>query len=134
MAAAIFPAYGRTSLYYTALLPLLIIPFFKVGASIDFCMRASVPSLFVLSVLASFAVSKYIKKKNFAALAAIILVLLVGSVTPAHEIARTYLATRAQYEKNGAVVNSEKSEQSIFEGKNFTGDAEEGLFFNVFAK
>lgn len=134
IAAALFPAYGQTSLYYVAVLSLLIIPFFKVGASIDFCMRASVPALFVLSVLAGFAVSKYIRERRIIPLAAIILVLLIGSVTPAHEIARTFLATRNQYAVNGKVINREQSESTIFEGKNFTGNTQDSVFFEIFAK
>ena len=37
-------------LYYTLWLTFIVFPYFHVGTSVDFCMRATIPSLFVLMI------------------------------------------------------------------------------------
>ncbi|MEI8198913.1 MAG: hypothetical protein WCG21_02540 [Eubacteriales bacterium] len=41
----------RKPLYWISLISLLLIPFFKVGSSQDFCMRVSIPALFMVQIL-----------------------------------------------------------------------------------
>ena len=130
----LFPAYGKTSLYYVISLSLILIPFFKVGKSIDFCMRVSIPALCVLSLMTIFALSKYFKEKKIVHFIIIIAVLVCGAVTPIHEISRTALTSYDRYTKKGEIVNAEKKESSLFGGGNFTGKTEDSLFFEVFAK
>ena len=130
----LFPAYGKTSLYYVISLSLILIPFFKVGKSIDFCMRVSIPALCVLSLMTIFALSKYVKEKRIISFIIIIAVLVCGAITPMHEISRTVLTSYDRYTKKGEIVNAEKKESSVFGGGNFTGKTEDSLFFEIFAK
>ncbi len=41
----------RSWLFYTCAVSLFIIPFFKVGQGCDFCMRVSIPAIFILMTL-----------------------------------------------------------------------------------
>lgn len=77
----IYRMYKKDLLYYTVAISLLIIPIFRIGAGCDFCMRASIPALFILMIL----VIKYIFetgakfKKTYLIL---VLVLIIGAFNP----------------------------------------------------
>lgn len=88
---------------------LAVIPFIRVGTSIDFCMRASIPSLFLLMLLLSdYLVPELLtlrKEKNkskdyqnrLVKLFAVLLVVAIGAVTPAVEYtssARKFIQTK----------------------------------------
>lgn len=67
---------------------LLVLPFVKIGTSVDFMMRASIPALAILSVYVVEALKT--KDQRFVRYA-LIAGLLVGSVTPLLEIGRAFL-------------------------------------------
>lgn len=77
----IYRKYKKDLLYYTIGISLLIIPIFRIGSGCDFCMRASIPPLFILMIM----VLKYIFdmgtefKKSYAIL---IVVLTIGASNP----------------------------------------------------
>lgn len=86
----------KNSLYYAVWISLLLIPHFKVGMSNDFCMRASIPSVFLTMAFCESMLLKNIetiqdknveiKKKIRVYL--LIVALLIGAVTPCVEIGR----------------------------------------------
>jgi len=47
----LFFNHHRSPLYWICLASILIIPLFKVGSSQDFCMRVSIPALFMIQIL-----------------------------------------------------------------------------------
>jgi len=77
----IYRKYKRDLLYYVIGISLIIIPIFRIGSGRDFCMRASIPTLFILMIM----VLKYIFdigakfKKSYAML---ILVLTIAASNP----------------------------------------------------
>lgn len=47
----LFMDHPKKPLFWICLISLLVIPFFKIGTSQDFCMRVSIPALFVLQIM-----------------------------------------------------------------------------------
>lgn len=80
--------------FYTVAASLVILPYFHVGFSEDFCMRASIPGVFILMVYcAEYMISelpKFLKNPLYkkAICACLICALLVGAVTPLTEMYR----------------------------------------------
>ncbi len=133
-AFCVYPLYGQTSVFYVTVFSLLIIPFFRVGKSIDFCMRVSIPALCLLCLLCIFSLKEYISQKRVIPTVILIVVLALGAVTPAHEIARTCVASYTAYTRDGAIKNKSKSESSVMEGGNFTGKTSGSVFYEILAK
>lgn len=93
------------------LVTLLIIPFIKVGTSIDFCMRASIPSLFLLMILLiEYLVPELTRKKpvnedknskeylkRAKRLLTVMLIFIIGCGTPFVE----YLSSTIKYINTG---------------------------------
>lgn len=134
LAATVFAAYRHSSLYFITVSCLLIVPFFIIGTSIDFCMRASIPLLFILCLFAIQSVEKYASEKKHACLAVLIAVLLIGSITPMREVIRTVEATKYEIEAKGEVINDSISVSRVFSLRNFIGKTENNIFFEIFAK
>lgn len=134
ISAVVFPLYKKSSLFYITSYCLLIIPFFKVGRSIDFCMRASIPLLVVLSLFLIAAFHTYLSEKRYPMFFVTVVVIALGAVTPIHEITRTAEASIVQIQKNYVVENPSISYEKLFKGKNFTGKTEGNPFFEIFAK
>ena len=125
--------YKSSSLYFIVLCSMLLVPFFTVGKSIDFCMRASIPLIVLLCLFVTTSLASYIKNQKKVLAMLLCLVLLIGAVTPFMEIMRTIEATEYNLEKYGAVWNDIKTERQVFGGKNFSGKIEGNIFFEVFA-
>ena len=130
----LIPAHGKSSLFFVTLSCLLIVPFFTVGKSIDFCMRASIPLLVVLCLFTISAVKKYFDEDKQILATLLCAALMLGAITPITEIARTVEATAYEISTKGSVVNDSKTIHQVFGGKNFTGRTENNVFFEIFAK
>lgn len=102
----------KNPLYWISLISLLIIPFFKVGTSQDFCMRVSIPALFMVQILIQQTLlgkqeQKQEQKSDRHKLSAgerkfmqivFIIMLVIGSVVPLQEISRSVVFTLPAYE------------------------------------
>ncbi len=130
----IAPVYKKSSLFFITVSCLLIIPFFKVGTSIDFCMRASIPLLVILCLFSIKALEKYFAENKQILAALLCVVLMLGAVTPVKEIARTVEATVYEIRTKGSVQNDRITEHTVFGARNFVGRTKDNLFFEVFAK
>ena len=86
----IFKARYKANLnWYLAGALLIVIPLIKVGNSIDFCMRASIPTLYMLLLWSAETLSapKTVVK------AGLILLICIGAITPIYEINRSIYRT-----------------------------------------
>lgn len=129
----------REALFWCVALSLLMIPFFHLGSSEDFCMRVSIPGVFVLMALCARSLCtrpawRSMKTASRLRLAALVCALLLGAATPCMEIARgvyhVYRAgtVRLSQDTIGSIANLE-------EAGNFTSENyEETLFYRMFAK
>lgn len=122
------------TLYYFVVANLLIIPWIKIGASGDFCMRASIPGLFLIMIWVIDAISKAWEDKIYVLFAGLIITLLIGSVTPIFEMRRTFTETFQRLDHGEIVYADEDSEKHIFRSPNFSGDIEKSFFYKYMAK
>ncbi len=128
------PKKGKCILYYTAAATLLAVPLFKIGVSIDFVMRASIPALVILCTYAAESLTDALAEKNRLLAAALAVILMLGAVTAQSEISRTAVNT-VNANKNGTAVTA--AEISLIEDghrNNFFGEYEDSAFFEYIAK
>lgn len=125
---ATYKYHKKNPLFYISLLTLMICPLVRVGGSIDFCMRVSIPSIVVLCLLVSESLFKTWKtnKRHFAVL---LVIFLLGCVTPVHEICRTienttFIGNNIHY----------SSEEGIFSIGNFASNVSDNLFCRYIMK
>ena len=100
--AVIAPLHKKNyQFHYIIVMLLFICPWYVIGLYSDFCMRVSIPALVILMCLVIDTLTKAKEEKKRKLMAVIICLLLIGSVTPMHEIVRSISYT----------VEAEKSNQ-----------------------
>lgn len=127
--AVLYPMVKDRKLFALNAVWLYLIPLILVGRSCDFCMRASIPGLFLILLWCIYAIDTGIRKSGAGQMRVYLLILLlvVGAVTPLHEMKRTFVNTREYYENQTAV------EEDVFMGNNFSGSVK-GFFWRHLAK
>ena len=91
-------------MFYIIILCFIIYPHINIGTNADFCMRATIPALIILFI---YVVDLFYDKKfltNKLAVYALICILLIGSMTPIHEIGRSILLTAEGYKKRESAL------------------------------
>ncbi len=129
-------------LYYTVAVSLFLIPYFHVGVSNDFCMRASIPGIFLVMVWCTERTTmvvekqhKHLSKELKACTVALCAALMIGAITPGVELFRGFYRVATEHtiflENNERYTLNDRDEISL----NFeTADAKENIFFKYFAK
>jgi len=94
LCALLWPRHIKSPMFYAVAASLVIIPYFHIGTSEDFCLRASIPALFILMVwcaeylndgLPRFKACRLFEKLL---LCGLVLALLIGACTPLMEMYR----------------------------------------------
>lgn len=124
----------KDSLLYLITIILVLCPFIKVGSDYDFCMRASIPALFILMLMCMDTLEKIkLDGKKFL-LAGYCIVLLLGAITPFNEIHRSVKETFWRVTNGESVRYPEVSiENVLLHGENFSGEVRGNLFYEYFA-
>ncbi len=132
---AIYSRKKRDPLYWLSLISLLIVPMIRVGTSIDFVMRASIPALVILFILIMETLLESRKAKTHVQTAVITVLLALGSLTAYHEISRSVCKTidHINHPEN-AIVASEIDLVEDACRRNFFGEYEDSIFFKYLAK
>lgn len=122
------------SLIYLLTAILLVCPFIKVGEGHDFCMRASVPALFILMLLCMEAWEKIRQDGRKYLLAGYCIVLILGGITAFNEIHRSIQETYWRVTNGESVRYPEISiESELFRYGNFSGEIHGNVFYKYFA-
>lgn len=117
----IFKYQKREPIYYISFIWLCICPLLTVGAGQDFCMRASVPALIILYIMVTDTIIQATKKRSYIHCALICVVLLVGAITPLHEVYRSIRYT-IDYRVSGTdILSQSASEDNVMNAENFSG-------------
>lgn len=124
----------KNLLYYYIILLLILIPPIHVGLSNDFCMRASIPPLFILMLLFIDTTEKALQENNKAILGAVSIIVLIGSITPLHELARTVTYTNISVNQAEQVEEDDTSADILLSSDNFAGEAENNIFWDYFIR
>ncbi len=112
---------------------LIVCPFIKVGYDYDFCMRASIPALFVLMLMCMETFGQICLDGKKLLLAGYCAVLLIGAITPFNEIHRSVRETFWRVTNGESVRYSEFTiENELLHGNNFSGEVEKNLFYKYF--
>ncbi len=140
-AVVIFSSYKKEPLFLIALLSLLLIPFCHGGRTNDFAMRVSIPALLILMVY----VARYLfVSTNRFKIIVLIVLCLIGSITPLCEIYRSVHATASHYDQRLAdhvqslaslhnIIMAEK--EGLFKANQVMRvDPKKTFFFKYFAK
>ena len=122
----LYKKHKNNPLYYVLFLLLCLIPFGRVGVSIDFCMRASIPALFIVMLL----IIEYLDEERKSYMAYLLIaVLTIGAITPMHEIKRAVSKTI-----NQNYMNEVADEEDMLSQGNFSGVVEDSVFGNYIMK
>ena len=121
-------------LYYFIFMMLCIIPVIKVGYGTDFCMRVSIPFLFIIMLWYMDTLSKAWRERGYVLFAGMCFVLLLGSMTPLMELKRTWTYTYQRINEGEIVYAEDYDEVEILNSSNFSGDIEHNFFFEYIAK
>jgi hypothetical protein len=127
----------RNPLYYALWATFLIAPYFHIGKSLDFPMRATIPALFVLMVYTGRYLKEHLKSGPWAKriCAWILLVcLVIGTGTPAVEFYRGFYHTGKEQkirleDQSLMTFNAEKANYNFI-----TAEPENHFFFRHLAK
>ena len=103
---------------------LYLCPMIVVGTRNDFCMRVSIPALFLVLL---WCIQKIDEQARRLSTYILLGVLIIGAITPFHEIRRTYVNSRNSYEQ--IVID----EDTIFTGYNFSGNTD-NFFWKYIAR
>lgn len=78
----IYPRYKKSAVFHTAIISLILIPFFELGSpgARDFCMNASIPALFILMILTIQWIFKEVVNQKISFKAVIMIAVLILSI------------------------------------------------------
>ncbi len=111
----------KNPLFYLCIACLAIYPFIHVGIAPDFCMRATIPALVLLCL---FVLQSLQQEKIRLLRLVLVMLLLIGAVTPLHEMTRTAVYTSKGYIK----------QRPHLEGGNFFSYTQQNPFLTYFGK
>lgn len=121
---SVFKNNKTNPMFYIISACLLFYPFIQVGSSNDFCMRATIPALFILYF---YVVNMFYEENDNKFIIGMLTVLLIiGSITPIHEIARSVYYSAIGFTKVESVMEAGSG--------NFYGYVEGNKFLEYFGK
>lgn len=132
--AALYPSAENKKLFALTAVWLFVIPLILIGNSSDFCMRASIPGLFLLMLWCIRALEKLPQRlrnkeerRQRISVCLLAALLALGVLTPLHEMTRTVVNMQH------GIENQTASLESVLRGNNFSGTTE-GFFWKYVAK
>ena len=119
----------KKPLFWVSLGSLCVIPLIVVGTSNDFCMRASIPALMILYLMVAESLEMAYNNKDYKILIPLLLCLVIGASTPAHEVIRSVSETAKGNTWAGSfpLMKSETDQ-------NFVAEVEDSLFYRYIAR
>lgn len=124
----------KNGLYYCILICLCIIPPIKVGTAGDFCMRASIPALFILMLFVMDGLEWARKEEEKTIYRGLIIALCIGAITPLHEFTRTFKETVNRVNSEQQVYSETVDYTTLLNSGNFAGVTDGSFFFKYIAK
>lgn len=123
--ALLYKKYKRSAVFWITVGTLFVCPWIEVGVFCDFCLKASMPALLILTLLIIDQLGEWGKRKISNAV--LVVCLCIGSVTGIHQLADSIKLELKGYEQ------STHTTQEILSGYNFSGDTD-NFFFKYLAK
>ena len=122
--------------YWVMMATLLFCPLIEIGVTGDFCMRASIPALTLLTIMVIETIRESNMAKNYIVRNACIILLILGCVTPMHELLYSVERTVISVSTGANFVNGLEYVhiEDIMQGYNFSTELEGSFFYNYVAK
>lgn len=124
----------KNLLFYILTLWLIVCPLIRVGSSIDFCMRASIPALFVFMFYLMDNMELAFSHKEYLYLGGIILVLVLGSKTALNETTRAITDSYTKIAAEENLFPEDDHMDQILQSSNFSGKIDDSFFFKHLSK
>jgi hypothetical protein len=136
LAAVLYPRFRRDPLYWLVCGLLAVFPLFAVGNGSDFCMRASIPALLLLTLFSARTLLETLRQRRWNKTAAMLAVcLLLGAATPTVEVGRGIAAVVSERRLGLVADNIGTLADKGSEYSNFlTFNAQEKPFFRYLAR
>lgn len=128
----VYKYYRQNGEYYVIALSLLCIPLL-VNLPADWCMRVSIPALFVLMLYVIETLPQMYRSRDWGVLLLLILLLTGGAITPMHEMTRAVKQTIICIDNGSDIAPTIPFEQ-LMQGDNFSGEVENNFFFEHLVK
>ena len=113
---------------------LCICPLIRIGYSTDFCMRASIPALVILYLMVIDTLEDALCNKKRVLASVLVVVLLIGSVTPTHEILRGILWTKKKWDIDEPTWQITLTQEELLLDRNFSGMLQDNFFYECIAR
>lgn len=123
--ALLFKKYKKSAVFWITVGTLFVCPWIEIGVFCDFCLKASMPALLILTLLIIDQLGEWGKRKILNV--GLVVCLCIGSVTGIHQ-----LADSIKLELQG-VEQSTHTTQTILSGINFSGNTD-NFFFKYLAR
>lgn len=139
----IYPKYKCYPVYWTSIITLILIPFFKIGGIRDFCMNASLPFIFILMILTiQYLVEKYQSQMPFKYALNFVTLLLILAISTTTIIGDAAVKVKIIRDTNtfpiradSIVTYSDKNIGDIEWAENYlVPEPNQTFFFKYFAK
>ena len=123
----------KQPLFWIMTAVLIICPMVRVGYGKDFVMRASIPALLMLYIFAIQSLESLKSKKKWKGYVFLVLLLLIGAMTPVREIVRTGVNTTALMRQDAEFMTYVEDNE-IMGAPNFSTDVEDNSYYKYIAK
>ncbi|MCF0131163.1 MAG: hypothetical protein HUJ71_05520 [Pseudobutyrivibrio sp.] len=123
----------KNPMMYIVVAWMLICPFIKVGESFDFGARSVIPSQIMLILMVIDTLDKAVRDKKKYVLIGLVSVMMIGALSPIHEIQHTIVYTTTLDNTNANYIMGVIGEDTLLHGGNFSGP-DDSFFFKHMAK
>ena len=125
----------RQLIYYCIIGWLCLCPILDIYGEKNFCMRASIPALVVLYIIVIRAIIQGMEQRKHKQVFIILIILLIGGITPLHEMVRTITMTKVSYVgKEISIMQAPATYDQVMKNEYETTDIEKNIFFKYIAK
>lgn len=132
---AIYSKQRKNIFWYVCIAILCLCPLIRVGGEKDFCMRASIPALFIVMLMCIESVDMFWREKDKVVLYILVGLFAIGCITPFNEVHRNIYETVRLTNQRETVRYQEVGTESLFLPiSNFSGSVEQSIFYEIFAK
>ena len=126
--ALVYKYCKKKSLFWISMISLIICPLISVGNGQDFCMRACIPGQVIMFTFVIESLYEAYRKKDRVILCGLVIVLMIGSITPLNEIKRTIQNTNEDTEMSRYNLATSSC------AENFYGYKDKSLFVKYIAR
>lgn len=131
----IYPYQRRKILFCIAFVWCCICALLDVYGGQNFCMRASIPALVLIYIFTIEALTETYTRKRYMSFGIIMVILIIGAVTPMHEIIRNVSETKSRYLSEEISVTADSvGTESVLTNDYESTDIRGNYFFKYLCK